>query len=67
MFKEKTYKQIEASRNRRLWITNVILPTASMVTMVGVTLYNNNLQFRYYVNGFVNDVRNFFYRPKDEK
>ena len=63
--REKSYKQIEASRNRRLWITNVILPTTSMGVMVFVTLYNNNLEFRYYVNSKMNDVRNFFHKDKE--
>lgn len=63
--REKSYKQIEASRNRRLWITNVILPTTSMGVMVFVTLYNNNLEFRYYVNSAMNDVRNFFHKDKE--
>lgn len=63
--REKSYKQIEASRNRRLWITNVILPTTSMGVMVFVTLYNNNLEFRYHVNSAMNDVRNLFHKDKE--
>ncbi len=65
MRKEKTYKQIEASRNRRLWITNVMLPVGTTVAMVGTALYNNNLQFRYTVNTAVNNVINFFNKEKD--
>lgn len=63
--REKSYKQIEASRNRRLWITNVILPTASMGVMVFTTLYNSNLEFRYHVNSAMNDIRNFFHKDKE--
>lgn len=62
--RERTYKQIEASRNRRLWITQVAMPVASMTVMVGVTLYNNNLQFRYTVNEKLEDVKNFFHKNK---
>lgn len=39
--KKKTYKQIEASRNRRLWITQVILPVAGFVVTVAS---NDNLR-----------------------
>ena len=63
--REKSYKQIEASRNRRLWITNVILPTTSMGVMVFITLYNNNLEFRYHVNSAMNYVGNFFHKDKE--
>lgn len=62
--RERTYKQIEASRNRRLWVTQVAMPVASMAVMVGVTLYNNNLQFRYAVNEKLEDVKNFFHKDK---
>ena len=62
--RERTYKQIEASRNRRLWVTQVAMPVASMAVMVGVTLYNNNLQFRYTVNEKLEDVKNFFHKDK---
>lgn len=63
--RERTYKQIEASRNRRLWITTVVLPVASMGIMVFTSLYNNDLQFRYHVNSVVNDVKNFFHKKED--
>ena len=62
--RERTYKQIEASRNRRVWVTQVAMPVASMAVMVGVTLYNNNLQFRYTVNEKLEDVKNFFHKDK---
>ena len=62
--RERTYKQIEASRNRRLWFTQVAMPMASMAVMVGVTLYENNLQFRYTVNEKLEDVKNFFHKDK---
>ena len=64
MLREKTYKQIEASRNTRLWVTNVILPVASLGTMVFTTMYNNNLEFRYNVNSAVNNVKNFFHKKE---
>lgn len=37
MRKERTYKQIEESRNRRLWITSVVIPLVS----TAATLYSN--------------------------
>lgn len=33
-----TYKQIEASRETRLWITQVIVPTLAMTTAVVATV-----------------------------
>ena len=33
-----TYKQIEASRELRLWITQVIVPTLAMATAVTVAV-----------------------------
>lgn len=51
--KEKTWKQIEQSRNRRLWITGVGLPVAGILT----TLYCN-------VPGFRNAVNNIPYNIK---
>lgn len=35
--RERTYKQIEDSRDRRLWITQVIIPLATLA----VILYTN--------------------------
>ena len=32
-----TWKQIEASRERRLWISQVIIPIAGFVVTVGLT------------------------------
>ena len=37
----KSYKQIEASRNRRLWITQVGLPIAGLIVTVAS---NDNLR-----------------------
>lgn len=62
----KSYRQIEASRNRRLWITNVILPVVSTGALVFTTLYSNNLEFRYYANSAANKVKNFFTKPKEK-
>ena len=31
-----TYKQIENSRNKRLWLTQVLIPVASIATYIGV-------------------------------
>lgn len=64
--RERTYKQIEASRNRRLWLTQVVIPTASMGAMVFTTLYNNNLQFRYNVNTTAEKVKSFFHKKKKD-
>lgn len=36
--RERTYKQIEDSRDRRLWITQVVIPLATL----GVILYTND-------------------------
>lgn len=62
--RERTYKQIEASRNRRLWVTQVVIPVASIGTMAFTTMYNNNLQFRYTINKKLEDVKNFFHKDK---
>lgn len=66
MFRERTYKQIEASRNARLWITQVALPVAGIGATVFATLYNNNLEFRYHVNMAANNVRDFFNKKKED-
>lgn len=43
---KRTYKQIEASRNARLWITTVVMPAA----MFGLTLYNSNPEMKHSIN-----------------
>ena len=37
MATKKSWKQIENSRNNRLWITEVILPIVGMVTILQVS------------------------------
>jgi hypothetical protein len=49
-----TYKQIEASRETRLWIGQVIVPACAAVTMV---LANPNA--RHFVADKANVVKNF--------
>ena len=60
MFKPKTYRQIESSRNTRLWITSVILPVGTLIGTGFISLYNGNLEFRYNVNQKINDAKNWF-------
>lgn len=71
---KKTYKQIEESRNNRLWITNVVLPTATLLT----TLYAANQPFKYMVDSAItgvtngvkstaSKVKNYFETKKKEK
>lgn len=51
MFKrEKSYKQIESSRNTRLWITNVIIPVGTTAASLFAALYAGNQDFRNEVN-----------------
>ena len=57
--RQKTYKQIEASRNTRLWITEVIIPVLTVGCTVGAALYNGNPELR-------NKVNNLF-KKKDKK
>lgn len=52
MRRNRTYKQIEDSRNTRLWITSVILPSV----MVANSLYNNNPEIQKSVNNAINTV-----------
>ena len=51
--KQKTWKEIEASRNRRLWITGVGLPVVGMF----VTLYSQVPGFREKVNNIPYEVK----------
>lgn len=60
MRRERTYKQIEASRNTRLWMTNVFLPTATLLTTIAVTVYNGSPEVRYAVNNKIWEVKNWF-------
>ena len=48
--KQRTYKQIESSRNTRLWITEVVIPVFRAVSIAGAALYNGNPEFRDKVN-----------------
>lgn len=48
--RQRSYKQIEASRNTRLWLTTVLMPIGTTAIMAGTALYNGNLEFRYKVN-----------------
>lgn len=54
--RQKSYKQIEASRNTRLWLTTVVMPVATTAIMAGTALYNGNLEFRYKVNSALHDA-----------
>jgi len=51
--REKSWKQIERSRNTRLWITSVWLPLGGMF----VTLYAAVPEFRYAVNEVPRKIR----------
>lgn len=51
--RKRTYKDIEASRNARLWITSVVLPTATLAA----TLYSND-EIRKTINSAVSGVTN---------
>lgn len=56
---QKTYKQIEQSRNTRLWITDVIIPVFTVTATVGAAVYNGNQDFR--------DKVNNLFKKKDDK
>ena len=51
--RQKTWKEIEISRNRRLWITGVAIPVAGMF----VTLYARVPGFRREVNEIPHKVK----------
>jgi flagellar basal body-associated protein FliL len=57
----KTYKQIEASRNRRLWITQVALPVAGTATGVVAMLYSGNPEFRNWANWKMHEAKVWYY------
>ena len=61
-----TYKQIEASREMRLWIGQVIVPAA-----VAVVAIASNPQTRNYISKKYNDVksrmRSLYYQKKFEE
>lgn len=64
---KRTYKQIEESRNRRLWVTQVLVPLAT----AGAALYSNpeirnnvhrgvtnaKLEIKYHTNKFINKFK----------
>lgn len=51
---KKTYKEIENSRNNRLWITEVVMP----ITLVGMYIFGNPENRR--------DLKNFCNKVKDK-
>lgn len=68
--RERTYKQIEDSRDRRLWITQVVIPLATL----GVILYTNDnarreikntiAKARLFGSAVVNSTKNKYYELK---
>ena len=65
--KEKTYKQIEASRNRRLWLTQVALPVLGTGVSIGTALYMGNPEFREGVNNVMHNAKVWWTEKKDKK
>lgn len=57
----KTYKQIEASRNRRLWITQVGLPVLTIASSGVAMLYTGNPEFRNWANLKMHDAKVWYY------
>lgn len=57
----KTYKQIEESRNRRLWITQVGLPVATIVSSGVAMLYTGNPEFRNWANWKMHEAKVWYY------
>lgn len=57
-----TYKQIEASRERRLWIGQVIVPA---IAFVGTTLANPDV--RNYLNEKVDKAKRFLKKHKKKE
>ncbi len=51
--REKSWKDIEDSRNKRLWLTGVIIPVAGMC----VTLYAHVPEVRRVVNDIPHNVK----------
>lgn len=50
------YKHIEASRELRLWVAQIIIPTLS----IGAIAYGNNEQFRKAVDKKIENIKNKF-------
>lgn len=57
----KTYRQIEESRNRRLWITQVALPVAGGAAGLVSMLYMGNPEFRNWANLKMHDAKVWYY------
>ena len=57
----KTYKQIEESRNRRLWLTQVALPVAGIATSGIAMLYSGNPEFRNWANLKMHEAKVWYY------
>ena len=55
--RKKTYLQIEASRNRRLWVTGVFMPVFTTIMSVGVAIYSGSPEVRYTVNSKLMDAK----------
>lgn len=62
MKRKSSYLRMEESRNRRLWITSVVLPTTMMLT----TLYTGAPKFREFVDNKILDVHNAYEMKKAE-
>ena len=60
--RQKSYKQIESSRNTRLWITTVIMP----VMMAGTALYSGNPHVRDWVNNKMFEAKQSYDMKKAE-
>ena len=61
----RTYKQIEASRNTRLWITSVVIPVTTTGVGLFTMVYNGNPQFRNKVNEVTDKVTSKFKKKND--
>jgi hypothetical protein len=63
--REKTYKQIEASRNTRLWITSVVIPITTTGVGLFTAMYGGNPNFRNKVNEVTGKITSKF-KKKEE-
>lgn len=60
--RKKTYLQVEASRNRRLWITSVVMP----IVTTGTMLYAGSPDVRNWVNDKIHSTAQSFSMKKTE-
>ena len=62
----KTYLQIESSRNRRLWITEVFIPLASLATVMVASMPETRQPIVRFAGRAKNSVKKVFKKKESE-